>query len=111
MQVQANSTTTGVAYLTNQRTGKTLTHQFYSSESPSPLCEAAADWVIEAISFGSSFATLPDFGTITLTDTEATVNGRTATADSADIWDMSGYRYNNVNCRHAGSGSVSCTRA
>lgn len=111
MQVQANTTTTGVTYITNNRTGDTLTHEFYSSESPSPLCEISADWVIEAISFGSgNFATLPDFGTITLTDTSATTNQGTVTADDAAIWDMTGYEDNNVNCKHAGSGSVSCTR-
>lgn len=110
MKIQANSTTTGVAYVTNNRTGQTLTHEFYSDESPSALCEISADWVIEAISFGNSFATLPNFGTITLTGTKATTASGTVTADDAAIWDMTGYEDNNVNCRHAGSGSVSCTR-
>ncbi|KAJ3492300.1 hypothetical protein NLG97_g5429 [Lecanicillium saksenae] len=111
MQVQANTTTSGVTYITNQRTGNTLTHQFYSNESPSPLCEVSADWVIETISFGNgNFATLPDFGTITLTGTSATTSRGTVTADDAAIWDMAGYQNNRVNCKHAGSGSVSCTR-
>ncbi|OAA68966.1 Concanavalin A-like lectin/glucanase [Cordyceps fumosorosea ARSEF 2679] len=111
MQVQANSTLTGVTYLTNQRTGQTLTHQFESSESPGALCEAYADWVVEAISFETNnYATLPAFGTITITDTQATTNGGSATADSAEIWNMGGWENNVVNCKHAGSGAVSCTR-
>lgn len=111
MQVQANSTSTGVAYIKNQRTGRTLTHEFDSSESPSPLCEVNAEWIIESISFGNNnFATLPDFGTITLTDTLANTRGGSVTSDDAAIWDMSGYENNNVNCRRAGSGSVACTK-
>lgn len=110
MQITANSTTSGVAILTNQRTNQSLTHHFTPRESPGALCEVYADWIVEAISFGNSFATLPDFGTITFTDTLANTASGTVTADSGDIINMSGYQNNNVNCKHAGSGSVSCTR-
>lgn len=111
MQVTANSTSSGTAILTNQRTGQSLTHQFTPDESPGDLCEVHGEWIVEAISFGNSFATLPQFGTVTFTDTQASTSQGTSTADDGQIIDMAGYQNNNVNCRHAGSGSVSCTRA
>lgn len=111
MKVTADSTSSGVATLTNQRTGQSLTHQFTPSESPGDLCEVHGEWIVEAISFGNSFATLPQFGTITFTDTLANTSQGTATADNGQIINMAGYQDNNVNCQHAGSGSVSCTRA
>jgi hypothetical protein len=48
------------------------------SEYQNPLPDrSTAEWIMETPSHGSTYATLPDFGTLTFTNCSATINGTT----------------------------------
>ncbi|EED22787.1 aspergillopepsin-2 precursor, putative [Talaromyces stipitatus ATCC 10500] len=79
MSVEATSTTSGVAKITNQSNGQSVSHTFTSSEVQSSLCQTNAEWIVEdftIISGGSqSLAPFPAFDTVTFTDATATKGG------------------------------------
>lgn len=84
MEVDASSTTTGVATLENLTNGDKVTHDFEKGDTPSTLCETDADWIIE--DYEDSFA---DFGSITFTDNSATGADGDFTPSGANIYNLS----------------------
>ncbi|GAM34687.1 aspergillopepsin [Talaromyces pinophilus] len=92
MSVEATSTTSGVATITNQSNGQSVTHTFTSSEVQSSLCQTNAEWIVEdftIISGGSeSLAPFPAFDTVTFTDASATSGSGSVDTSGADIIDL-----------------------
>ena len=71
MTVTASSKTGGTATITNESTGKTVSHTF--SGQPS-LCEYDAEWIVEDFSSGG-LVPFAKFGKVTFTDATATTTG------------------------------------
>jgi len=105
--VQATSTNSGVATLTNLGTGQTVSHNF-DNEGAS-LCLTNAEWIVEDASNGQSLIPFADFQTVTFTGVSAGLSdGSTVDATGAQIADI---RQNDAvltSCSSDG-GSVSCT--
>lgn len=92
MSVEATSTTSGVATITNQSNGQSVTHTFTSSETESSLCQTDAEWIVEdftIIDNGSeSLAPFAAFDTITFTDVSAISGSDSVDISGADILDL-----------------------
>lgn len=111
MKIKTTSANSGVATIINLSTGKQVTHEFTSDEEPAPLCQATAEWIVEAygIAPGKQKA-LPDFGTIVFTDTAAQASTGSVTAADGGIINMGGVGNNTVACSHGpGSSGVTFT--
>ncbi|KAF7351742.1 hypothetical protein MSAN_01607400 [Mycena sanguinolenta] len=67
--VTATSSTTGTVVVDNVSSGQSTT---VALTSPSPLCLANAEWVVEDYQEGTFLIPFADFGTITFTDASAT---------------------------------------
>ncbi|KAJ4371377.1 hypothetical protein N0V83_004594 [Neocucurbitaria cava] len=110
MEVDASSKKAGVAKLTNASTGKSVSHTFSSSSTPSSLCETNAEWIVEAFQENGSQVDLADFGTVTFTGASATGSSGTITPANAEILDISpdGGETVYTSCSASGS-TVKCT--
>jgi len=73
----------GVTTLENVGTGQTVSHTF-TDQTDGTLCGENAEWIVEDFTEGDSLVPFADFGTVTFTGAEATVNGATVTAAEAD---------------------------
>ena len=83
--VTATSKTGGTATITNQSTGKTVSHTF--SGQPS-LCQENAEWIVEDFEEGSSLVPLANWGTVTFTGASATTGSGTMSPSGATIINM-----------------------
>uniref|UniRef100_A0A093VXR4 Aspergillopepsin-2 n=1 Tax=Talaromyces marneffei PM1 TaxID=1077442 RepID=A0A093VXR4_TALMA len=92
MSVEATSQTSGVATITNQSNGQSVTHTFTSSEVQSSLCQTNAEWIVEdftIINGGSqSLAPFPAFDSVTFTDATATNGGGSVGTSGANLIDL-----------------------
>ncbi|KAM5540679.1 hypothetical protein V8D89_005710 [Ganoderma adspersum] len=77
--VTASSKTGGTATITNESTGKTVSHTF--SGQPS-LCEYDAEWIVEDFSSGGGLVPFANFGAVTFTGASATPNSGSAVGPS-----------------------------
>lgn len=81
MEVDASSTTEGIATLVNLNTGAKVTHKFTSP--PSTLCEHDAVWIVEDFA-----GNLANFGSILFTNNTATGADGDFTPAGGDIIDI-----------------------
>jgi len=104
--VKASSKTGGTATITNESTGKTVSHTF--SGQPS-LCEFDAEWIVEDFESGSSLVPFADFGTVTFTNAVATKSGGSTVGPSgATIIDIEQSNKVLTSCSSSSS-SVTCS--
>ncbi|KAF7342621.1 hypothetical protein MSAN_02018900 [Mycena sanguinolenta] len=80
LTVTATSSTTGTAVVDNVSSGQSVT---VALTSPSPLCLANAEWVVEDFQDGGFLIPFADFGTITFTDASATTQSGSTVGPSA----------------------------
>ena len=83
--VTASSKTGGTATITNESTGKTVSHTF--SGQPA-LCEYDAEWIVEDFEEGGGLVPLSNFGTVTFTGASAGTSSGTVTPAGATIINM-----------------------
>lgn len=83
--VTASSKTSGTAKITNNSTGKTVTHTF--SGQPS-LCEYNAEWIVEDFEENGGLVPFANFGTVAFTGASAIDNGATVGTSGAQIIDI-----------------------
>jgi hypothetical protein len=83
----ATSTSAGSVTITNESTGKTVTHSF-SGES-GKLCETNAEWIVEDFEENGSLVPLANFGTVEFTGASVTTtSGSTLDTTGAQILDI-----------------------
>ncbi|KAF7378341.1 putative aspergillopepsin [Mycena sanguinolenta] len=80
LTVAATSSTAGTAVVDNVSSGESTT---IALTSPSPLCLANAEWVVEDFQEGTFLIPFADFGTITFTDASATTQSGSTVGPSA----------------------------
>lgn len=103
----ATSTSSGSVTITNESTGKTVTHSF--SGEGDHLCETNAEWIVEDFEEGGSLVPLANFGTVTFTDCSVTTSsGNTLDASGAQILDIKQGNTVYTDCS-ASSSSVTCS--
>ncbi|KAG8853249.1 hypothetical protein FRB96_008333 [Tulasnella sp. 330] len=86
LTVIATTTTSGIAEIKNHTTGKFVSKALTSVV---PLCEKAAEWIVEDFQQGGSIVPFSNFGTVTFTKAHATTNsGKTVNPASANIVDI-----------------------
>lgn len=110
MTVTATSKTGGSAVIENVTTGKTVTETF-SGVTDGSLCEYDAEWIVEDFEeCGSTCSLVPfaDFGTVTFTDANAVIGGKTTTPAAATIIDIEQSNKVLTDCS-ASSTEVTCT--
>lgn len=79
--IEATSATAGSTTFENLTTGKSATAQSTAPKPTNGLCETSADWIIEDYSDGGGNEVPTfNFGTISITNTSAVVNGKTVNA-------------------------------
>lgn len=102
MSVNATSTTSGTSTLENLTTGAHITTPYDNMREP--LCLQDAEWIIE---FGGGAKSFANFGEWDITDTGASDDDGSATADGGDIVNVviQGQQY--TDCR-TGSAGVQC---
>jgi len=91
LQVEASSTTSGTASVTNHRTGQTISQTF--SGQATPLCQFDADWIVENYytESGSNITFMPfaDFGSIDFESASAgTISGDSQGPGDANTFDI-----------------------
>jgi len=104
--VTASSSTSGVATLTNQGTGQTVSHTF--DNEGAALCMTNAEWIVEDASDGYSLIPFADFTTVTFTGASAVVDGSTVDTSGATIADIRQNDQVLTSCSADGD-EVSCT--
>jgi len=105
--VTATSKTAGTAVITNNTTGKTVTHTF-SGGVDGDLCEYNAEWIVEDFEENGSLVSFADFGTVTFTAASAIKSGTKVGVTGAEIIDL---EQSSVltNCALVGSTGVTCS--
>lgn len=105
--VTASSKTGGTAKITNNTTGKTVTHTFSNEASLGSLCEYNAEWIVEDFESGGSQVSFANFGTVTFTGASAVKSGTTVGVTGASILDI---KQTSVltDCSLSGSSGVIC---
>ncbi|KAJ7194249.1 peptidase A4 family-domain-containing protein [Mycena pura] len=81
LTLTATSTTTGTAVVENLSNGQSSTVDI---TSPSPLCLANAEWIVEDFEEGTFLMPFANFGTITFTDASATTRSGSTVGPSGD---------------------------
>lgn len=113
MSVEATSTTSGVATITNQSNGQSVTHTFTSGEVQSSLCQTNAEWIVEdftIINGGSqSLAPFPAFDSVTFNDATATNGGGSVDTSGADLIDLVDQNNNVITTASASGNQVVVT--
>lgn len=80
LTLTATSSTAGTALVENQSTGQSSTVDL---TSPTPLCLANAEWMVEDFQEGTFLMPFANFGTITFTDASATTQSGSTVGPSA----------------------------
>jgi len=103
----ATSTSAGSVTITNESTGKTVTHSF-SGES-ADLCETNAEWIIEDFEENSGLVPFANFGTVEFTGASVTTtSGSTLDTTGAQILDIKQGSTVYTSCSASGS-TVTCS--
>ena len=79
LTVTATSTTTGIATIENNTSGKKVTQDISSS---SPLCQQDAEWILEDYTVNGTPVIFDDFGTLTFTGASASLSNGTSIGPS-----------------------------
>jgi hypothetical protein len=108
MTVTASSKTSGTATITNESTGKTVSHTFSNEGSLGSLCETNAEWIVEDFESGNGLVPFANFGTVTFSGATATQNGATVGPSGAQILDIEQNGQVLTSCGDSSS-SVTCT--
>ena len=103
MTVTASSKTGGTATITNESTGKTVSHTF--SGQPS-LCEYDAEWIVEDFSSNDGLVPFANFGKVTFTGAKAGTSSGSVGPSGAGLVDI---RQNNQVLTSSSVGSSSVT--
>lgn len=106
--VTASSKTGGTAKITNNTTGKTVTHTFSNEASLGSLCEYNAEWIVEDFDSGGSQVSFANFGTVTFTGASAVKGGTTVGVTGATIIDIKQGSTVLTDCSLSGSSGVTC---
>ncbi|KAG8156413.1 hypothetical protein KVR01_013754 [Diaporthe batatas] len=86
VELTAASTTEASVVLENKTSGKKFTKTVTSSDA---LCGTAAEWILEDVTFQDPDTGLANFGSVTFSDTKATVGGsNTSSISDAIIMDI-----------------------
>lgn len=85
--VQATSSTSGYAYITNLSNGQQVSQSFYG-ETAGSLCETNAEWIVEDFQMGGSLVPFADFGTVTFSNAYAIDNGVQVGPSGAQVLDI-----------------------
>ncbi|KIN05153.1 hypothetical protein OIDMADRAFT_157799 [Oidiodendron maius Zn] len=107
--VTATSKTAGTAVITNNTTGKKVTHTFSNEGSEGDLCETNAEWIVEDFEEGSSLVTFADFGTVTFTGASAKSGSSSVGVSGATIIDIEQSSKILTDCSTSGSSTVTCS--
>lgn len=86
--VTATSTRSGTAVLENLTQDTSISHNFTTSETLSPICQTDAEWIVEDYLESFEFVTFADFGKVTFTDASAVTTAGTIGLGDADIYDI-----------------------
>lgn len=113
MSVEATSTTSGIATITNQSNGQSVSHTFTSGQVQSSLCQTNAEWIVKdftIISGGSqSLAPFPAFSTVTFNDATAVQGGSTVGVSGAQLIDLVDSNQNVITTASASGSQVVVT--
>ncbi|KAH8588491.1 peptidase A4 family-domain-containing protein [Bisporella sp. PMI_857] len=86
--VTATSKTGGTATVTNNTTGKSVSHTFSNEGSLGSLCEYNAEWIVEDFESGGSQVQFANFGSVTFTGASAKKGSTTVGVTGATIIDI-----------------------
>jgi hypothetical protein len=106
MTVEAYSSASGVATLTNYRTGQTVSHSF-DGQGGNALCQTNAEWIVEDFSVGGGLVPFADFGSVTFTGVSAISNGAEVDSSGSTIFDINQDGRVLTDCS-AGGDTVTC---
>ena len=105
----ASSKTGGTATITNNTTGKTVTHSFSGEGSLGSLCEYDAEWIVEDFDSGGSQVAFANFGQVTFTGASAKKGTTTVPVTGATIIDIKQGSTVLTDCALSGTSGVVCT--
>jgi hypothetical protein len=105
MKVVASSKTSGTAYITNQSTGKSVSHSFSGQTA---LCEQNAEWIVEDFTSGSSLIPFAQYSKMTFTGASYTHSGTTSGVSGSTLIDMVQNGQTLSTCSLSGSNGVVC---
>jgi len=106
--VTASGKNGGTATITNNTTGKTVTHTFSNEASEGSLCEYNAEWIVEDFESDGSQVSFADFGTVTFTGASAVKSGTKVGVTGATIIDIEQGSTVLTDCSLSGSSGVVC---
>ncbi|KAF2759369.1 putative aspergillopepsin [Pseudovirgaria hyperparasitica] len=106
MTVTASSVSGGSATVTNESTGKTVTHTFTAQSAH--LCETNAEWIVEDFSSSGGLVPFADFGKVEFTGASASTGSATVGVTGASILDIKQSGTVLTSCAVSGSSGVVC---
>lgn len=111
MKVVANSKTSGTAYITNNSTGKTVSHTFSGEQA---LCEENAEWIVEDFetvdsSGNAELIPFAQFSTVTFKDASYMAGGTQKGLDGASVLDIQQNGTVLTKCSTSGSDGLVCS--